>query len=520
MVNNSDTVPLPLIWDTMKAVLQGSIISISAHLKREKNRIRVEALSRLATLEKEHKRTGDKQIYTQILAERKILDSIEIPQIQKNLLFLKQRLWQKSAKNIKILAWRVKERKNSAQVKAIRSPNGNTQYLPSEIAQSFATYYKKLYSSENPSLRDIQDYLEQADCYKQISPDHSAYLDKPFTKEELHNTIKALKPNKAPGTDGLPSEFYRTFQSSLVDHLLKVCNNVLLTGELPPSWTESNIVVIPKDPNKATDPKAYRPIALLNNDAKIFTTLLANRLKMIIPEYVADDQTGFIPGRQLTDNIRRTLNIISHGKRTSQESLVLALDFEKAFDSLEIGYLLCLLNKMGFGNVFLRALQAIYTQPKSRVRVNGCNSEFFHPSRGTRQGCPLSPLLFAIAMEPLAEVLRKNKAFSGVTIGKREHKVSLYADDLTLYVSDPVNSLSAILDSLSQFGLVSGLKLNSSKSELFPISLSASVRQILKTNFPFCWTKQSWRHLGAQIPLDLNNLMSCNLDRLYRDTQL
>ena len=142
---------------------------------------------------------------------------------------------------------------------------------------------------------------------------------------------------------------------------------------------------------------------------------------------------------------------------------MVSLDAEKAFDRVEWKYLFAVLQKCGFSEEFIAWIRLLYSSPLAAVISNNTQSDYFPLGRGTRQGCPLSPLLFALAIEPLAVALRLCKDFKGIPRGDLELKVSLYADDLLLYVSDPSLSLPYILDILNQFGKISGYKLNLQK---------------------------------------------------------
>lgn len=150
----------------------------------------------------------------------------------------------------------------------------------------------------------------------------------------------------------LKKEFYKSFSSLLTKSLVETCNFVLTNGTMPETWCEAWIVVIPKpvkDPQKV---EAYRPILLLNHDSKLFASVLARRLNLIILEYIHLDQAGFIPARQLTDNIRKTLNIIDYCSTQKIPLAVMAIDAEKAFDQVEANYLMLLLQNFLLDLVF------------------------------------------------------------------------------------------------------------------------------------------------------------------------
>lgn len=126
---------------------------------------------------------------------------------------------------------------------------------------------------------------------------------------------------------------------------------------------------------------------------------MARRLNKIIAQYIHPDQAGFIPLRQLSGNIRKTLNIIDYCKKQSIPLAVTAIDAEKAFDRVETLSLLTLLSHTSFGPSFLNVIRALYYAPKAQLLINNLRSEDFRLTRGTRQGCPLSPLMFILFLE-------------------------------------------------------------------------------------------------------------------------
>lgn len=190
-----------------------------------------------------------------------------------------------------------------------------------------------------------------------------------------------------------------------------------------------------------------------------------------IAKLIKPDQTGFIPGRQGANNIRRTLNLISCAKNKSQPAMLLSLDAQKAFDRVKWNFLYQTLANFGFHTTFIDWIKMVYKTPKSRIRVNGCCSEFFPLKTGVRQGDCLSPLLFAASIEPLAESVRQNKDIKGMRDdGGTDHKISLFADDILTYVSEPYTSLIVLMNNLNEYGEISGYLTNEAKSVAMMIS--------------------------------------------------
>lgn len=211
-------------------------------------------------------------------------------------------------------------------------------------------------------------------------------------------------------------------------------------------------------------------------------------------DIISSDQTGFIRGRHSFSNIRRLLSVIHSSTSLEIPEVVVSLDAEKAFDRVEWPYLFAVLGKFGFGPKLL------YASPKASVITNKLCSKSFSLSRGTRQGFPLSPLLFALAIEPLS-IMLKTSRFKGIYRKHLEHRVSLYADGLLLYISDPVSSASDIVNMLHQFGRFSGYKLNFLKSECFPINNLAL--QIAESDLPFPLSRSGLKYLNQCYPFAL-----------------
>lgn len=245
--------------------------------------------------------------------------------------------------------------------------------------------------------------------------------------------IKSLKTGSAPGPDGFSAIYYKKFASLLSPSLVQLFNWVLQGGSFPEEMLLANMSLIPKPNNNHLLPQNYRPRSVMNNDLKIFSRILADRLASIISSLISPYQSGFIPHRFITDNIRLATNIIQDANLSSRKLLMLSLDIHKAFDSVSWNYLSTILQRMGFRDKFLHAYQALYLNPKIRSKILGCSSDFFSIGRGTRQGCPLSPLIFALALEPLAITILNNLDIPGYTKGPSSYKFCMYADDVLLF---------------------------------------------------------------------------------------
>lgn len=379
---------------------------------------------------------------------------------KRRLFFMNQKYFEFGNQSSSLLAHLIHQNNASPAILKIKNADGSVCTATGEILDRFVEYYKSLYTSTlQRSDCQIDDNLREIH-FPTLTPDQNTFLDKDISLEELTDALKDMAKGKASGPDGLPIEVYCKYQDEILPSLLRMFHPSHAAGSLPDSLMEANIIILLKPDKDPMDCSSYRPISLLNVDYKLLTKILAMRLNKFISSIIHPDQAGFIPGRSTSDNLRRVQAIAQMGKRMDSDWALSSLDAAKAFDSIEWPFLLKVLGKFNFDPNFLKWIKIIYQDPKANIVLNGRSSPLFSLSRGTRQGCPLSPLLFALALEPLTIRLRSDPILSGVKSISGEDRLAAYADDLILFLSNPDISLSRAITLIDDFGEFSGLLIN------------------------------------------------------------
>ena len=318
-----------------------------------------------------------------------------------------------------------------------------------------------------------------------------------FSVDEAHAALKGMAKGKAPGTDGFPAEFYLTFWEVLGADLVDVYNASFDSGKQPLSQRKTLISLIFKKGDRLLH-KNWRPISLLNVDYKLCSRTLAGRLLKVIQHVVAPDQTCGVPGRFIGENVAFLRDVAAFANESNIPAAVLSLDQEKAFDWVDWSFLFLLLSKMGFGPSFISWVKLLYTDVCSSIFINGYTSRSFKPSRGVRQGCPLSPLLYVLTMEVLAVNIRANPAIKGLSLPNTVSPLpvlSLYADD-TSVISKTDASTVAVFQTYDCFEIGTGSKLNLEKCEGL---WTGAWRHRLDAPVPIVWTSVKMKVLGVFI---------------------
>jgi hypothetical protein len=339
------------------------------------------------------------------------------------------------------------------------------------------------------------------------------------SEQEIFSALSEMGSTKAPCPDGFTTLFYQKYWSTVKDVVLSSIWDFFGNNHLQQQHDHTFIVLIPKMPG-ASSVHQFRPISLCNIIYKIISKLLANRFKGLLHRFISPHQSAFVLYRSIQDNTIMTHELFHtiNSKRGRGGLMAIKIDMEKAFDRMELNFILAILSKLGFHPTWINWIKLCITSSSFSIMLNGSPFGNFNPERGLRQGDPLSPFLFILGTEVLSRLLLRQESqglLSGIKIARNFSPIShlLFADDLILFTkatSSQANSLKVVLD---QFCTWSGQAINPSKSFIhFSRNTDSSVIHNICGILPFKRALSSAKYLG--LPLFFGKSKSAN----FKDT--
>lgn len=274
-------------------------------------------------------------------------------------------------------------------------------------------------------------------------------------------------------------------------------------GFLPKGVNTTILALIPKK-TEAIEMKDYRPISCCNVLYKVISKILANRLKAILPNLIALNQSAFIKDRLLIENLLLATELVKDYHKDSVSSrCTIKIDISKAFDSVQWPFLLNTLVAMNLLAQFIHWISLCVTSATFSVQVKGELAGFFRSERGLRQGCSLSPYLFVICMNVLSKLLDKSASIHQFGYHPKCKTIGLthlsFADDIMVLTDGNTRSVEGIIKVFDEFAKFSGLKISMEKSTIYHAGVTEQVKFDMKNQFPFESGHLPVRYLGLPL---------------------
>lgn len=326
-------------------------------------------------------------------------------------------------------------------------------------------------TSAAPSPQIISSFLPL-----RCSPTAVDILAADFTDLDIQTAFLSLPASKAPGPDGYPAEFFKTNWNVVRRDMIAAVKEFMESGCLLQQWNSTVISLIPKKPN-ANKMTEFRPISCCNTVYKVASKLLANRIKSALPELISPAQSAFVPGRLLVENVLLATELVAGYKwKDISKRCMLKVDLQKAFDSVNWDFIQNTLEALGFPTHFRKLIAQCITTTRFSVSINGEPCGYFKGTKGLRQGDPLSPYLFVIALEVFSQML--NTRYRDGSIGYHPRTADpevthlAFADDIMIFFDGEKKSLENIVETMDVFATWSGLRMNKDKTEIFVCGLN------------------------------------------------
>jgi ribonuclease HI len=404
---------------------------------------------------------------------KKLTNDIQVA-VEREDLWWRQRAkteWLKQGdRNTKYFHACANSRRKKNWIEKIQDERGELWEESDGIGGAFVNYFEGLFTASRG--------VDMTNCLQFMEPRVTSKMNEgllmPFTAEEIYAALNQMQPLKAPGPDGLHAQFFQQNWAVIGADICAGILDILNSGVMPPNLNMTHIVLIPKikNPVLVSD---FRPISLCNVLYKIISKVLANRLKKILPLIISPTQSAFIPGRLITDNLLaayETLHTMHTRMGGKKGFMAVKVDMSKAYDRVEWRFLEGVMKKMGFEEGWIKLVMMCISSVKYSVIVNGDPCGQITPSRGIRQGDPISPYLFLLCAEALSSLVgqaNRDGLLSGVPTSKRGPHIShlFFADDSLFFCRANIAQWSNLSAILRTYEGASGQKLNISKTAIF-----------------------------------------------------
>ena len=378
----------------------------------------------------------------------------------------KSKWYQEGERGTKYFLNMLRAKSNKLDMSQLKVNSGPLITDPIEINQEVEQFYKELYERGNKREADVENLSTEFLKHMSRIPDVNIQkITLPLTVHELYNTLKSCS-DSAPGPDGIPYSVIKLTWKHFGPMLLNSWLYSIDCDNLAPSHKDSYLRLLPKEGKDTNLLKNWRPITLSNCDIKLITKSLSQRMGDNLDSVIGHQQTAYLRNRQITDNLNLMQHTIERSNELDSPSMIVSLDAEKAFDSIEHWYIKAVLCKIGLED-FCRTFDLLYKGQEVKILLNKQIAGSYNIKNGVKQGDALSCILFILGIEPLIRNIERDDEITGLTLGNSKiPKIISYADDVACLIRPTQQNLDAVFRNYESMTKISGLKLNADKTEI------------------------------------------------------
>ncbi|KAL3694987.1 hypothetical protein R1sor_008638 [Riccia sorocarpa] len=385
-------------------------------------------------------------------------------------------------------------------------PDGRLLEDQDEMLKEVYNFYRDLYTAEEETeemLNQRRRVVGRID--RGLSWDDNSVLEEVPSEELITTIVMEMPKEKSPGIDGVMVEILQIGWEFMREDCFLMVQSFWEKKELVGKDSRGIIKLIPKNDEKHLL-KNWRPITLLTMTYKIVAKIIAVRLKGMLPKIIDTQQTGFVAGWNIIDNILSLRLGQEWAQVTSQHAIFVKLDFMKAYDRVAHGFLWETLLAMGMGTETLGRIKGLVEGGSSEVHINGSFTDTFKIERGVRQGCPLAPLLFSMTTQPLMRALREEERkgnIHGLNIGNGQTLLhQLFADDTGICITAEERQFENLKEVIKEFEGASGACLNLQKSVVMQLSPRQPPAWLNQTGCEVAEPGKCFKYLGVATSRD------------------
>ena len=395
--NVTFTIDPDLFLEMLYLRIRGETIKFGSLLKKNNNRREKELIKDIALLELQN----DPLSSSNLLDKKQELESLRAVTVQGQIVRSRMQWLSKGEKPTKFFCKMENRNYLEKNIKKLELKDGSIITQQQDILLSISDFYRNLFK-RCPNSKSLQEF-----SLKDVSPKVSNMnLGNLLDVEEVSEALKSMKNNKTPGIDGIPADFLKVFWRQLKFFVTNAINSCYKKGILSTTLRQSVITCLPKGKKERKLLKNWRPISLLCTTYKLASSVIANRLKPHLDTIISNTQTGFLKGRSISESTRLIYDLLYWSEKNNIPGLLMAIDFEKAFDSTSWQFLYDALQLFGFDDSLIDWIKMFNKSITARVQQCGFLSEPITIERGCRQGDPIASYLFLIAAEVLSIIIK------------------------------------------------------------------------------------------------------------------